>query len=493
MKETGCSAVKLEGGRELAEPSSSSPRGIPVMGHVGLMPQSVNTLGGYRARGKDEAEAADVMADAIAIAEAGAFSVVVEGVLEQVAQAITERIAVPTIGIGASADCDGQVLVAEDIIGLFGDFKPRFVKRYAELADEIGTAAAHYAADVRARRFPGPDNLLRQRKHSSDGSSSDRPCRISSETLRVPRRGDRGRQPLSRKLRADKLERRRAPIQPWGIRDCDELSSLKYDRRPHRRRSARAVAAGARTAAIGLVPTMGALHDGHLTLAAQSRGANKRTIATIFVNPSSSARPRISPPIRATRRRMSRCCRTQVDLLFAPRRLRCIRRASPPASRSAASPSISAARPPAFHRRRDGGQQAAAAGDARPRLFRREGFPAVAGGAPHGARSRHPGQIVGVPTIREADGLAMSSRNRYLIAEERAHAAALPRMLATSPAAARNPAPSPANSPGPPPARRRRLRRRSTISRSATRRPCSRSPLARARACSPRHSWDGRG
>lgn len=168
MKETGCSAVKMEGGRELASTVEFVvKRGIPVMGHVGLMPQSVHALGGYRARGRATDEAAGVMADAVAIAEAGAFSIVVEGVLEQVAQAITARIPVPTIGIGASADCDGQVLVAEDMLGLFGAFKPRFVKRYAELADEIASAAASYAADVRTGAFPGPDNVFGSLKKSS--------------------------------------------------------------------------------------------------------------------------------------------------------------------------------------------------------------------------------------------------------------------------------------------------------------------------------------
>ena len=168
MKETGCSAVKLEGGRALAPTVEHLvQRGIPVMGHVGLMPQSVNTLGGYRARGRTTNEAAAVMADAVAIAEAGAFSIVVEGVMEQVAQAITARVAVPTIGIGASADCDGQVLVAEDMLGLFGAFKPRFVKRYAELANDIGTAAASYAAEVRGGQFPGPDNVFGSLKKSS--------------------------------------------------------------------------------------------------------------------------------------------------------------------------------------------------------------------------------------------------------------------------------------------------------------------------------------
>lgn len=168
MRETGCSAVKMEGGKDLAPTVEFLvKRGIPVMGHVGLMPQQINTLGSYRARGRAHDEAVAVMADAIAIAEAGAFSIVVEGVLEQVAQAITARVAVPTIGIGASADCDGQVLVAEDMLGLFGAYKPRFVKRYAELAGEISSAAASYAADVRDRRFPGPENVFGSLKKSS--------------------------------------------------------------------------------------------------------------------------------------------------------------------------------------------------------------------------------------------------------------------------------------------------------------------------------------
>lgn len=161
MKETGCQAVKLEGGRDLADTVAFLvKRGIPVIGHVGLMPQSVNTLGGYRARGRGDQEAAGVMADAIAIAEAGAFSIVLEGVKEQIAQAVTARVPVPIIGIGASAACDGQVLVAEDILGLFSSFKPRFVKRYAELGNLIEDAAERYASEVRARSFPGPEHIF---------------------------------------------------------------------------------------------------------------------------------------------------------------------------------------------------------------------------------------------------------------------------------------------------------------------------------------------
>jgi len=168
MQETGCSAVKMEGGRDLAPTVEFLVRrGIPVMGHVGLMPQSVNTLGGYRARGRATDEGAGIMADAIAIAEAGAFSIVVEGVMEQLAVAITARISVPTIGIGASAGCDGQVLVVDDMLGLFSSFKPRFVKRYAELGKAVGEAAAAYAADVRGRNFPGPEHIFGAMKKSS--------------------------------------------------------------------------------------------------------------------------------------------------------------------------------------------------------------------------------------------------------------------------------------------------------------------------------------
>ena len=161
MAETGCSAVKLEGGVEMAETVDYLVRrGIPVVGHVGLTPQSVNRLGGYRARGRKQEEAAAILADAEAIAAAGAFNIVLEGVLEPLAQDIVKRVAVPIIGIGASAACDGQVLVTEDITGLFSDFRPKFVKRYADLGPEIGKAAATYAAEVRKRSFPGPEHVF---------------------------------------------------------------------------------------------------------------------------------------------------------------------------------------------------------------------------------------------------------------------------------------------------------------------------------------------
>ncbi|MFI4933400.1 MAG: 3-methyl-2-oxobutanoate hydroxymethyltransferase [Caulobacterales bacterium] len=154
MKETGCQAVKVESGPTI--PGTIEylvSRGIPVMGHVGLRPQAVLVDGAFRAKGRGEVECARVVAEAEATAAAGAFSVVVEGVAEAVGRKITETIAVPTIGIGASAGCDGQILVTDDMLGLF-DWTPKFVRRYADLKGEIERAAGAYAADVRARRFP---------------------------------------------------------------------------------------------------------------------------------------------------------------------------------------------------------------------------------------------------------------------------------------------------------------------------------------------------
>jgi 3-methyl-2-oxobutanoate hydroxymethyltransferase len=155
MKETKCAAVKPEGGVELAPTVRHLvENGVPVMGHVGLMPQSVEKMGGYKIQGRNDEGAKKVMADAKAIADAGAFCVVIEGTLEPVAKDITNAISVPTIGIGASPACDGQVLVIDDILGLFTAFTPKFVKRYAELAPVISAAVGKYAEEVRARKFP---------------------------------------------------------------------------------------------------------------------------------------------------------------------------------------------------------------------------------------------------------------------------------------------------------------------------------------------------
>jgi 3-methyl-2-oxobutanoate hydroxymethyltransferase len=168
MRETGCSAIKLEGGVTQADTVAFLVnRGIPVLGHIGLMPQSVNVAGGFSARGRSEAEARAILDDACAIAEAGAFAIVVEGTVEPLAREITDGVAVPTIGIGASPACDGQILVTDDMTGMFSDFTPRFVRRYAELGADLAAAAAAYAADVRARAFPEPRHCFGIGKPSS--------------------------------------------------------------------------------------------------------------------------------------------------------------------------------------------------------------------------------------------------------------------------------------------------------------------------------------
>ncbi len=157
LADTGASAVKLEGGAAMAETVAFlTQRGIPGMGHVGLTPQAVNVLGGYNARGRSDAEANKIVGDAQALDAAGAFAIVIEGVVEPIAIAATKAVTCPTIGIGASAQCDGQVLVTEDMMGMF-ERVPRFVKLYGAMAETIAAAAAQYASEVRARSFPSID------------------------------------------------------------------------------------------------------------------------------------------------------------------------------------------------------------------------------------------------------------------------------------------------------------------------------------------------
>ncbi|MGB3844616.1 3-methyl-2-oxobutanoate hydroxymethyltransferase [Sphingopyxis sp. YF1] len=159
LKETGAAAVKVEGGKVLAPTIEFlTQRGIPVMGHVGLTPQAVNILGGYGVRGKSEEEARSIVEDAVAVAQAGAFSIVIEGVLESIAIEITEKVACPTIGIGASAQCDGQVLVTDDMLGMF-ERVPKFVKRYQDMAGVVNGAVKEYADEVRSRSFPTEDQI----------------------------------------------------------------------------------------------------------------------------------------------------------------------------------------------------------------------------------------------------------------------------------------------------------------------------------------------
>jgi 3-methyl-2-oxobutanoate hydroxymethyltransferase len=167
MKETGCQAIKMEGGMRTAETVHYlSQRGIPVMSHIGLTPQSFNVLGGFKTQGRTEAEWPAIEADARAVAEAGAFAVVLEGMAEPLAAKITREVAIPTIGIGASAECDGQILVMEDMLGLNPN-PPKFVRQYAQLGPQIEAAVKAYAADVRTRNFPGQENVYSMKKKSA--------------------------------------------------------------------------------------------------------------------------------------------------------------------------------------------------------------------------------------------------------------------------------------------------------------------------------------
>ncbi|MGB3811543.1 MAG: 3-methyl-2-oxobutanoate hydroxymethyltransferase [Parvibaculum sp.] len=164
IKETGCTAVKLEGGKRLAETIRYlNDRGIPVMAHIGLTPQSIQVMGGFKTQGRVEEEWASIEDDATAVAEAGAFAVVLEGMAEPLAARITRQIDVPTIGIGASAECDGQILVLEDMLGL-SPKAPKFVKEFATLGAQIAGAAEAYAREVRARTFPAVENTYGMKK-----------------------------------------------------------------------------------------------------------------------------------------------------------------------------------------------------------------------------------------------------------------------------------------------------------------------------------------
>jgi len=158
MKETNASAVKLEGGERVADTIKKiSDAGIPVMGHIGLTPQSIHQFGSYRERGRDKEEADEILKDAKIIEQAGAFSIVLEKIPAALAKQVTESLTIPTIGIGAGMHCDGQILVTPDMLGLNVDFHPRFVRTYANLADECTKAFTNYINDIRKLKFPSKD------------------------------------------------------------------------------------------------------------------------------------------------------------------------------------------------------------------------------------------------------------------------------------------------------------------------------------------------
>jgi 3-methyl-2-oxobutanoate hydroxymethyltransferase len=164
LKETGCGAIKVEGGKRMAETIAFlAERGVPVMAHVGLTPQAINTIGSFRAQGREQADWPRIEEDALAVSAAGAFSIVIEAVAEPLARKITAAVAVPTIGIGASVACDGQILVLEDMLGLTPRV-PKFVKRYGDLGPGIEKAVADYAAEVRARAFPAEGHVYGMKK-----------------------------------------------------------------------------------------------------------------------------------------------------------------------------------------------------------------------------------------------------------------------------------------------------------------------------------------
>ena len=161
VQEGGAESVKLEGGvTQAATIDALVKMGIPVMGHVGLTPQSVHQFGGYRIQGRGEADARAILDDAMAVEQAGAFAVVLEGIPVQLAREITQRVSIPTIGIGAGMHCDGQILVVHDMLGLFDDFTPKFVKRYANLKETIGGAVRSYMEEVRTAAFPAEEHTF---------------------------------------------------------------------------------------------------------------------------------------------------------------------------------------------------------------------------------------------------------------------------------------------------------------------------------------------
>ena len=172
LKEGGAEAVKLEGGARHADLVLRLTRiGIPVMGHVGLTPQSVHAMGGFKVQGRDEASARAILDDAVALEQAGAYSIVLEGIPGELAKTITARLRIPTIGIGAGPDCDGQVLVVYDLLGMDDSFRPRFVKRYENLALRIRTAVEAYAKDVREGRFPAEEHTVHAQEPGANGTA----------------------------------------------------------------------------------------------------------------------------------------------------------------------------------------------------------------------------------------------------------------------------------------------------------------------------------
>jgi 3-methyl-2-oxobutanoate hydroxymethyltransferase len=265
--QAGAEAVKLEGGEKVARTIAALVRAeIPVVGHVGLTPQAVNRMGGHKVQGRDAAGRAQVLKDARAVEEAGAFAIVLEGVPLDLAREITETLKIPTIGIGAGPYCDGQVLVMHDLLGLdSGEKRPRFVRKFANLGDQVTDAVRAYRSEVAAGTFP------------SDAES----YHASGNTERVG----------------------------YGLRQIDAVADMRVW-------AERTRAAGLR---IALVPTMGFLHEGHLSLVREAKRRGDRVVVSIFVNPIQFDR---EEDLTSYPREMERDCallaREGVDIVFSP-------------------------------------------------------------------------------------------------------------------------------------------------------------------------------
>ena len=406
LREAGAQAVKVEGGVRSARIIETLVRaGVPVMGHIGLTPQSINTIGKHKVQGKDRDQARALLADAQAVQEAGAFSMVIELVPEQLAAAITERLRIPTIGIGAGAGCSGQVQVVTDLIGL-GDFVPRHARPYAHVREAILEAAKAYAADVAAGTFPGSG---RDGPHGRGG----------------PRRGPRSRLvgPAGRVHPG-----RRHPARPRPLSaDAPPTAALgsaegRRVTRVVRTRAELRAALAAAPRPVGLVPTMGWLHDGHRALMQRARGEDATTVVSIFVNPrqfNEAADYQRYP--RNEARDLAICEAEGVDIVWAPP----VEEVYPPGFDTVvhvgalARPLEGAARPGHF----DGVATVVAilfgVVGAEHAYFGQKDAQQVMVIRQMARDLAIPTEVIACPTVREPDGLALSSRNVHLAPEER--------------------------------------------------------------------------
>ena len=383
LQEGGAAAVKLEGGRPVADVVQRLVEiGIPVMGHLGLRPQSVHQLGGYARRGTETREADAIIEDAAVLEEAGAFAVVLESIPAALARTITQRLRVPTIGIGAGADCDGQVLVSADMLGL-ADRVPPFVRQYADLQGTIVAAARAFADDVRSGRFPEAT-----RRPAARRTAAKAQCVLRSPTRQAER---------SLRVRLDRARAAGAPV--------------------------------------GLVPTMGALHAGHTALIERARRDCRCVVVSIFVNPLQFDREddlRRYP--RTLQTDVDTCGALGVDVIFAPRDAEMY--PSPPAC----TVQIARLADHLCGRHRPGHFEGVATVVLKllqivqpARAYFGEKDAQQTAIVRRVVRDFNvPVDIVQVPIVREPDGLAISSRNVHLSRDERRVAPSLYRVLCTA-------------------------------------------------------------